>query len=112
MFQGVMCYAHRVAWQLENGLIPQGLKIRHRCDNPPSHLEIGTQADNVRDMHDRGRARKAVGEANARSKLNPRKVRKIRQLRNEGWTLRGLGKEFEVDLSGKTWGQWNEQTRT
>ena len=51
--------AHRVSWILTYGLIPPGEVVRHRCDNPPcvrpSHLEIGTHADNMRDMTLRGR---------------------------------------------------------
>jgi hypothetical protein len=50
---------HRVAWELEHGPIPDGMLILHRCDNPacwaPEHLFLGTQADNVRDMHAKGR---------------------------------------------------------
>jgi len=42
--------AHRYAW----GDVPSGLHVLHRCDNPPcvrrSHLFLGTQADNNRDM--------------------------------------------------------------
>lgn len=38
----------------------KGKVVMHRCDNPAcfrySHLEIGTNADNVRDMHAKGRA--------------------------------------------------------
>lgn len=45
---------HRVAWVEENGPIPAGKKVLHRCDCPPcfegSHLFLGTQADNVADM--------------------------------------------------------------
>jgi hypothetical protein len=52
--------AHRMAWSLVNGPIPEGAHIRHSCDNPPccnpAHLEIGTHADNMRDMAVRGRA--------------------------------------------------------
>ena len=52
-------YAHRVAYQLANGQIPDGLVVRHLCDTPrccrPSHLLLGTQADNLQDARDRGR---------------------------------------------------------
>lgn len=52
--------AHRTAWELAFGPLPSGHVIRHKCDNPPcirlSHLEPGTQLDNIADMHDRGRA--------------------------------------------------------
>lgn len=50
---------HRWVWTLMNGPIPDGMKILHRCDNPPcfrlDHLWMGTQADNVRDMIAKGR---------------------------------------------------------
>lgn len=53
--------AHRFAWALANGRLPQdGLVIRHKCDNPPccnpAHLEEGTQRQNVLDMVERGGA--------------------------------------------------------
>lgn len=54
--------AHRVAYELATGvkLTPE-VKIRHSCDNPPccnpAHLLPGTQADNLADMHRRGRRR-------------------------------------------------------
>ena len=45
--------AHRFAWELENGPIPDGMIICHHCDNPPccnvKHLFLGTDADNVAD---------------------------------------------------------------
>lgn len=54
--------AHRAAWVLASGLpIPAGLMVCHKCDNMrcvrPSHLFLGTQLDNVRDMISKGRAR-------------------------------------------------------
>jgi hypothetical protein len=53
--------AHRVAWIKAHGPIPTGLVVRHICDNPPcvnvDHLVLGTDADNIHDMHERGRYR-------------------------------------------------------
>ncbi len=51
---------HRAVWTVVNGDIPDGLFVLHRCDNPPcvnpSHLFLGTQRDNIADMHAKGRA--------------------------------------------------------
>lgn len=44
-------YAHRVAWELTNGPIPDHLEIDHLCNNPgcvnPDHMETVTHAENV-----------------------------------------------------------------
>ena len=57
---GVPKKAHRISWEMKNGPIPDGLHCLHRCDRPeccnPSHLFIGTQADNIADMIKKGRA--------------------------------------------------------
>ena len=55
-------YAHRVAYELVNGLIPNGLMVLHHCDNPPccnpAHLYLGTAKDNAQDRERRGRGRR------------------------------------------------------
>lgn len=53
--------AHRVAWRLANGPIPDGLHVLHRCDVPrccrPDHLFLGDQVANNRDMVEKWRHR-------------------------------------------------------
>lgn len=57
--RGGLLRSSQAAWIVTRGPIPDGMVVRHKCDNPPccnpSHLELGTQADNVRDMIERGR---------------------------------------------------------
>ena len=53
--------AHRFAYELANGPVPDGLHVCHRCDNPPccdpEHLYAGSRSQNMQDAYDRNRRR-------------------------------------------------------
>jgi len=58
-FGGRKTLAHRVAWILANGPIPEGMYVCHTCDNPPccnvAHLFLGDAVANGQDMAAKGR---------------------------------------------------------
>ena len=98
-FRGRIWAAHRVAWHLTHGEIPPGLVICHKCDVEqccrPDHLFVGTQADNMRDMREKGRARNGTGRAGRETHclhghsmadpyVNPRGIRICRTCRADG----------------------------
>jgi hypothetical protein len=110
--------AHRVAYEIENGEIPAGMLVLHRCDNPscvrPSHLFLGTCSDNVQDAISKHRM--AVGAANPRAKLRDLDVVVIRHRYRfdrgvrRAATLKLLAQQFRVSkdsiwdiVSGRTW---------
>jgi hypothetical protein len=94
---GKKWYAHRWIFLRKYGYLPR--TVRHACDRPPciesTHLLPGIQADNIRDMHERGRAVKAQGTANGKAKLTTEQIIEIRKRypRESGTTL---AREFGV----------------
>jgi HNH endonuclease len=58
-FQGYCYSVHRLSWIANNGPIPDGLHVLHRCDQPPcinpEHLFLGTPKDNTGDCIAKGR---------------------------------------------------------
>lgn len=51
--------AHRMAWVVARGQIPDGVFVLHKCDNPkcvnPQHLFLGSAKDNASDRDRKGR---------------------------------------------------------
>ena len=94
--------AHRYAWEIVFGTIPEKLQICHKCDNPscvrPTHLFMGTQKQNMKDMYDKGRNPSRKGENNPRAKLNEIFVATIRKDYETGDTTQiKLGNKYGVD---------------
>ena len=90
-------YAHRVAWLLVHGELPDPAEfpaLRHGCDFEPccnvAHLTPGTQLQNMDDMKVRGRRKGIVavrGMAVGSAKLTDDQVVKVRHfLRSIGLT--------------------------
>lgn len=57
MSNGVNTTAHRVAYDIANGPVPDGLQCGHLCHNPPcvrpDHLEAMTAKENIRQRDER-----------------------------------------------------------
>ncbi len=103
---------HRLMWDHTYGPIPNGKIVCHTCDNPPccrpSHLFLGTHADNARDRDQKGRGTKgrkrpeaaSPGETNPAAILTEKDVREIRRRVSlcDG-TYESLGLEYGVAKS-------------
>jgi hypothetical protein len=101
MIRGVTKKVHRHVYEQCFGKIPDGLVVRHKCDNPscvnPDHLETGTHKDNVKDMISRNR--QAKGSRKHFSKLTESDVLEIRTSLARGLTNREIANKFSIDES-------------
>lgn len=112
--------AHRAVLILDGRPIPKGAVVCHRCDVPrcvrPSHLFVGTMADNQSDMARKGRA--ARGTRHPAARLREEDARQALALRQNGLTISDIASRFGVSrtaisdlLSGKSWGHATGITR-
>lgn len=92
--------AHRVSYEMNFGEIPDGLVVRHKCDNPectnPHHLELGTQSDNMKDCSIRGRINAKSLENLKRNSLTQEQEKEIRMIKFAGKNGRGGQTKKEV----------------
>lgn len=92
--------AHRFAWEITNGPIPNGLFVCHHCDNRlcvnPSHLFLGSAADNSGDMVAKNRVRH--GAAHRNTKLTDKDVHEIRSLKGS-MTYKALAQQYGISTT-------------
>ncbi len=117
--KGKTVLAHRLVYELCNGLIPKGMNVCHKCDNPacinPKHLFLGTRSDNMQDCSRKGRIVNPInrmpGELNPASKLNRDNVLEIRRRLKNGEVQALIAKDYCVSQSQisniKRHFQWN-----
>jgi hypothetical protein len=95
--------AHRYAWEISRGPIPDGLKVLHVCDEPlccnVEHLFIGTSKDNTEDMHKKGRHWTLAGEGQPNHKLTEEQVAELRMRRTAGETFQSLADAFGICIA-------------
>ena len=103
---------HRTVWEHHHG--PTDLFVLHHCDKTLcvniDHLFVGTQADNMRDMVEKGRAYHPRGEKAGMAILTWSQVIEIRWRSLRGERQVDLARSFRVAkgtiynvVSGRTW---------
>lgn len=94
-------YHHRLVYKNYHKVDIAGKVIRHKCDNGTcieiTHLEIGTQADNMRDRMERGTYNQ--GTLNGKSVLSEEAIIDIREMYDEGYSYAEIAREFDVHRS-------------
>lgn len=98
-FEGKTHSAPRFAFELANGPIPPGKQLRHfKCANRlcvnPSHMRVGTAADN---MQDRERDRRSAGRAHPSDRIDVQLLFRAADLRRAGWSYRKIGEHLGVN---------------
>ena len=104
--------SHRIAWELENGPIPEDVQVLHTCDVKrccnTAHMYLGTRVNNAQDALTRGQL--LTGERISWAKLTEQQVRDMRALEPGSYTKSHLAHKYGVSkhaiglvFSGKNW---------
>lgn len=93
------CTAHRIAYELTHGPIPEGMCVCHHCDIRACintrHFFLGDNADNATDAGNKGRL--PYGEAHWNAKLTREQVVGIREAyKPRVITMRTLAAQYGV----------------
>lgn len=93
-----MIFLTKIVYEKTHGKIPEGLCVRHTCDNPSccniQHLILGTHQQNMEDRNKRGRT--AKGSKVGRSKLTEQQVIEILSLKGLGFSASSVGKRYNM----------------
>lgn len=102
---------HRIAWEISNGPIPDGIQVLHKCDVRScvnvNHLFLGTNDDNAKDCQAKGR------------KANKLSAETVRAILADPRGYRIIGKQYGVSESsigaikrGKHWAHISKSAAT
>ena len=113
-FNGKSRRAHRFIYEFHHGVIPDGMLVLHKCDNPScceiSHLFLGTNDENMKDMVNKGRSWKPKGELSPFTKLTDAIVKEIKKDIFAGMINKEIQEKYDVSQTvvsliknNKTW---------
>ena len=93
---------HRVSFSIHNDETPN--HVLHTCDVPscvnPSHLYSGSHSDNMRDRENRNRGNKATGIKNGKCRFSSEDIKRMRDLKSGGFSLRAIARMFDISGTG------------
>lgn len=106
-FKGKTISAHRHAWELINGSIPNGMIICHKCDVSlcvnPNHMFLGTHKDNMQDCKKKGRLNTKRQDGVFNNNANPELILKYNEIkidRENGATYSVLKNKYGIKSNG------------